>query len=152
MRQLPAAELVGNPVERGAVEFAAAVCDFARNAAPARNLRKALAERRRALNITVDRQTSKRPVLIVCSREQIRIIDYTEKKQEIISRQSPDSTRMTETVCKQLKRFSIAGYYFIFLFKPSSVDYARFLKDSFDEAMPRAQSGMEPILESEEIN
>lgn len=113
-------------------------------------IRNEIAQRRHTVNIMLDRKTTRKPVLIECSRDRISI-STNRKRQWTVERRSPSVIHMIDQLCNALKEYSAEDHYFIFLLKPSSAQYLRYLQMRFAAEIPNAESGMEPILESEEV-
>lgn len=115
-------------------------------------IRGEIRKRRHSVDITVDGDTDKSPVVLECSRDRIRIVELPGKKTTVIARKGPFASEMVEELCRSLGKYPPQKYYFALLIKPSAAEYARYLERRLAKSRPGIEMGSEPILESEECD
>lgn len=113
-------------------------------------IRDEIARRRRTLRINVPQGSSKKPLVLECSRDQVRIVDIRGGRSEVIRRASPFLPSLANDLWTRLKKdYDIREFYFAVLIKPSAAPYAEYMQVNWLKNVPDSEFGFEPILESE---
>ena len=135
--------------ERQSREMAAKIDQKKKQAA---ETRRTIEKRRREVQVTIDSSINKIPVLIDCSKDKINIIDSQKKTRKVFLRKSPLLSALVDEAVAHLQQFPADKYYFVFMVKPSAVDYIRFFITALREKVRSPSLGVEPILEHEGVS
>jgi len=117
-----------------------------------RRLREEIRRRKHSVSIAVAGNTDKTPIAVVCSKDRIRIVDLSRKKEISIPRNGPILSEMADEACRRLGDYPLQKYYFAFLCKPSAAGYFSYLLQVVGNAYKGIELGHEPILESEDCD
>ncbi|MBO4648794.1 MAG: hypothetical protein J5806_11635 [Lentisphaeria bacterium] len=113
--------------------------------------RKMIEKRRQEVQVTIDSSIDKIPVLIDCSMDKICIIDSQKKTRQVFTRKTPILSSIVGEAVAHLQQFPPHKYYFVFMVKPSAVNYIRFFITALREKVRNPSIGVEPILEHEGV-
>ena len=114
-------------------------------------IRKAINQKKSSVSITIASDIKKHPVLVECSSSEIRVYDKVANTKFIATRSTSMASQLVDEVMEKLNSFPKDKYYFVFLVKPSSVNYISYLTSRFQSEMKNAVWGMEPVYETEGI-
>jgi len=113
--------------------------------------RKTIEKRRKEVQVTIDSSINKIPVLIDCSMDKISIFDTQKKTRQVLSRKTPLLSTLVDEAVARLQQFPAHKYYFVFMVKPSAVNYIRFFIAVLRAKVGNVSLGVEPILEHEGV-
>jgi len=114
--------------------------------------RKTIEKRRKEVQVTIDSSIDKIPVLIDCSVDRISIVDTQKKTRRVFLRKTPLLSSLVDEAVTHLQQFSAHKYYFVFMVKPSAVNYIRLFVNTLQSKVRNASLGVEPILEHEGVS
>lgn len=117
-----------------------------------RKLREEIRKRKHSVYVRVTGKTGKAPIVLVCSRDNIRIVELARKKEVVVPRRGPFFSEMVNEVCRRIGDYPRQNHYFALLIKPSAAGYLPYLLQTISDSCPGIELGNEPILESEDCS
>lgn len=117
----------------------------------AEDIRKAIKQKKNSVSVTIDSNINRQPILVECSASKICVYDKVANEKIISTRHTPIASQLVAEVLRKLSSFPADKYYFVFLVKPSAVNYISYLLSSFQAEKKNAVWGLEPIYETEGV-
>ena len=116
-----------------------------------KNLTRKIDEKRRAITITTGGDTNKKPLILECSGNSVRVIPHDRGKMHTFRCETPVIADMLDETIKFVRRFPAGENYYVLLVKPSAASYMNYFLRKLSTAIPKLEYGMEPVLENEEF-
>ena len=116
-----------------------------------KNLLKKIDAKRRSITITTGGDTNKKPLIMECSGDKVRVVPSDRAKMRIFKCETPVVADMVNEAIEFARRFPASENYYVLLIKPSAASYMEFLQNKLRTAIPNLEYGMEPVQENEEF-
>ena len=114
-------------------------------------LHKKIKEKRNAITITTGTDTYKKPLVIECSGDFIRVVPKDKNRIRKFERKTPVLPDMIKEAMRYIRTFPASTNYYILLIRPSAVPYSNFILKMLRGTSRNLEYGIEPILENEEL-